>query len=334
MSLDVLRTHAPSTLLAALVAGACLAVNAFVPLLSAMLVAIIVGALMRNLGRIPASAEPGIAQKLPLRLGVVLLGLRLSVPEVVQLGPGILVVIVATVVATYLGVLWVGRALRIPRPMTILVATGSAICGAAAVAAMSSVLRSEDGRREGVADAAATAVATVTLFGTAALLLVPALADGIGLNDEQTGVWIGAAVHEVGQVVAGAGLAGAGAMTFAVVTKLGRVVLLAPLVATVGWWEHRSRARDGSTAKAPTLPWFVVGFLLLVALRSVVDLPRTFLSGADLVATFLLTMGMFGMGAGVRIRHIARTGRSAMLLGVVAAVVSMLVPLLILLAIR
>src|SRR5690606_5875165 len=125
--------------------------------------------------------------------------------------------------------------------MTLLVATGFAICGAAAVAAMSAVA-DPDGERE---EDTATAIALVTLYGTVALVALPVLVGLLGWSGRAAGLWIGAGVHEVAQVVAAGGAVCATALAGAAVTTLGRVVLLAPLVAAVGLVLRRGAVRDG-----------------------------------------------------------------------------------------
>ncbi|MDO5726300.1 MAG: putative sulfate exporter family transporter [Bowdeniella nasicola] len=362
--MTTLRTLAPGIGLAALAAAVAFGLNTVIPLLSALLIALIIGMIMRNLGLIPQVCEPGFAfvNRTILRLGVVLLGLRLSIPAIIALGPGVVVTIIVTVAATYLVTIAAGRWLKINHATVVLTATGTAICGAAAVAAMSAVLpgdRRAKNPRASVDEAAATAVAAVTLFGTLALLLLPVLVRTIGLDPTQAGAWIGAAVHEVGQVVAGAGIAadqltGQGATTLtdtAVVTKLGRVAMLAPLVAIVGAIESRRRfaaaEREIAAAEAaavvagkpvphevvqqvkpPIMPLFVVGFLVMVLVRSFIPLPTQVISGAELAATILLTAAMVAMGSGVRIKRLIATGGRAMLLGAIAAVVSAIVSIL------
>ena len=342
----------PGIALCAAVAVAATAVNTVLPLVSAMLVAILVGLLARNLGLIPVLAEPGlkVTARTVLRAGVVLLGLRLSVPAVLSLGWGAIGVIVATVTCVYLATLWAGRLLGVPRATTILTATGTAICGAAAVAGMSAVVRprDDDGEQaESVEEAAATAIASVTLFGTVAILVLPLLVSALDLGAVPAGVWVGAGVHEVGQVVAAAGLVSTAALDVAVVAKLGRVVLLAPLVAVVGVLESRRAARllaqrtaaeevgqvlrgepVSHRAGAPVVPLFVLGFLAAVVLRSLLEgsVPEVF-SAASTLAGFLLTMAMCAMGAGVNLRRLARSGGRALLLGALAGVVSALVSL-------
>ncbi|MDO5700615.1 MAG: putative sulfate exporter family transporter [Bowdeniella nasicola] len=344
-------TLLPGLALAALATALAFALNALAPLLSVLLVAIILGVIARNTGLIREAAEPGLALtgRTILRAGVVLLGLRLSIPEVLDLGWGVIVVIVLTVVVTYLVTMACARALKLGHSTAVLTATGTAICGAAAVAAMTAVLPEDE--EDPTQDAAATAVAAVTLFGTIGLLAIPALAGAIGLGAEAAGVWIGAAIHEVGQVVAGAGIGAqhyadaAGTLTdTALVTKLGRVVLLAPLVAIIGALEANRRRRrlearlareevDAALAGRPVdhtpvaatgsiVPAFVLGFLAMVILRSLLPVPTGLLEGADLVATLLLTAAMFAMGAGVRVRRLVDTGGRALALGAIAAVAS------------
>lgn len=350
-----LRPLVPGLLLVAAATAVAYTVNAFVPLLSALLVAIILGVLLRNVGLIRPAADPGVAfaGKKVLRAGVVLLGFQLSIPVILDLGLGVIGVIVAAVTLTYLGTLAAGRALGLSRDQRYLVATGVSICGASAVAAMAAVLQpvraqGEDGtggsdaaaalraRETEVDEAAATAVATVTLYGTLGLILVPLLAGPLGLDLHQAGVWAGSSIHEVGQVVAAGGLLGPDALDTAVVTKLGRVLLLAPMMVAVGLVLARqaraavlTRSADGtgdatvatSTKRPPIMPLFVAGFLVAVVLRSVLGLPdaHPLPSTVKIVATLLLTAAMVGMGAGVNVRTLVRRGGPMLLLAGIAS---------------
>ncbi|MPV88912.1 putative sulfate exporter family transporter [Georgenia ruanii] len=343
------RTRAPGLALTLGVALVAYLVNSLVPVVSALLVAIVVGAVLRNARAVPAVAEPGVryAARTVLRLGVVLLGLQLSVPQVLALGWQAIAVIVATVALTWPLTLVAGRLLGVPTALRTLLATGTAICGASAVAAMSAVLEERVPGRAGtpdedLEDAAATAVAAVTIFGTLSMLALPVLARALGLDDHAAGVWLGSGVHEVGQVVAAGGVLGSAVLATAVVTKLGRVVLLAPLVAGVGYARSR-RARaavehevvvDSAsvlTGAAPTsvahvrppiVPGFVLGFLALVAVRSLLPVPAVVLDVVATAATLLLTVAMVALGTGVNVRALIARGGPAMLLGLVAAVLA------------
>jgi uncharacterized integral membrane protein (TIGR00698 family) len=150
-------------------------------------------------------------------------------------------------------------------------------------------------------------VALVTLFGTLAIVVLPLVASAAGMSVAAFGRWTGAGVHDVGQVVATAQEWGGDALAAAIVVKLLRVLLLAPLVAGTGLvLRLRGRIEGGRTA--PIVPLFVAGFLLAVALRSILPLPEALLTAASIVQTVLLGMALFGLGAGIRFRELAGTG--------------------------
>jgi uncharacterized integral membrane protein (TIGR00698 family) len=265
-----------------------------------------------------------------LRTGILLLGLQLSVSDLLELDDVEVVTIVATVAATFCATLWAGRRMGVGRRLSWLLATGFSICGAAAVAAMSSVIPSDERRDEDTA----TAIAMVTIWGSVLLVVLPLSQGLLRLDDRQMGVLVGVSVHEVAQVVAAGSAVSAAALAVAVVVKLGRVVLLAPLVTIVGGLERRrhnrgDRGRHGRTAatKPPLVPLFVLGFLGMVLVRSIGLLPVRVLEGAGVVCTALLTGAMFGLGAEVNLSALARGGSRAALLGAVSTAVAVAVGL-------
>jgi uncharacterized integral membrane protein (TIGR00698 family) len=292
-----------------------LLVNRAFPGLSALMVALVLGALLTNLGLRSPAHLPGFAfaSRWPLRAGVVLLGLQLAVPQVLALGRGLIAVVVLSVVLTFVGANWLGRRLGLSPARSLMVATGFAICGASAVAAMKAVA---DGDEED----ATSAVTLVTIFGSLSVLMMPALRRPLGLTSAEFGLWAGASVHEVAQVVAVASTGGAGALTAAVVVKLTRVVLLAPLITAVAVWHRRlSRGAVGDNGRRPPLvPLFVVGFLAAACARSLGLIPAPYLSVAAGAQTALLAAGMFGLGTSVRLRPLLRTGGRALSLGLLA----------------
>ncbi len=355
-----LRALAPGLLAVAALTAACLLAAGALPTVSPLLLAIVVGAVARNAGLLPDAARPGAAwaARHLLRAGVVLLGLQLSLPAVRALRPGEVVLVVVTVAATFTATRWAGARLGVDRRTTLLLATGFSICGAAAVAAMSAAVpanrpdaRTADRTAPGTVtdpdrpDAAvATAVAMVTVFGSLALVAMPLAQAPLGLDDRQVGVWIGASVHEVAQVVAAASGVSAAALAVAVVVKLARVVLLAPLVAAVGGLERRHERTRATTTRAaaggpphpgavraprrpPLVPLFVVGFLVAVAVRGVGVLPDAALDGARVAGTALLTAAMLGLGADVHVPTLVRTGGRALALGAVSTAVTTTVSL-------
>ncbi|QIZ39925.1 YeiH family protein [Saccharopolyspora sp. ASAGF58] len=299
----------PGLAVTAVAIAVSMAISGRFPAVSALTVAVVVGIVAGNVPGFPASARPGIAwstNKL-LRVGVVLLGLQLSVTQVLGLGAGTVVAVLLIVALTFVGTLLIGRLMGVPRGLSMLVATGFSICGASAVAAMESVVERDD-------EDVATSVAMVTVFGTISMLALPAVAVGYGLSGDEIGRVAGGSVHEVAQVVAAASPAGAAAVAVAVVIKLSRVVLLAPMVIAVSVVERRHSAAD-SGKRPPIMPLFVLGFLVAVAVRSGGVLPEAVLDGAKQLTTLLLTGALFALGFGVRIKALLRNGAKAFALG-------------------
>ena len=326
-----------------------------VPTVSPLVVALVLGAVVAPvLGRAGrtrrgtvavASTRPGVAwtSRVVLRTGVVLLGFQLSVPEVLALGWRGLVVVTTTLLVTFTGTLALGRVLRVPRVTTLLVATGFSVCGAAAISAMQGVVTGP-GRTPGQVreddDGVAASLALVTVYGTLAIVALPWLASLVGLADDQAGLWIGASVQEVAQVVTAAGTISDPALATATVAKLARVALLAPLVAVAGVVVARGArraalARVGSTGagdpgatgtttdaappRVAPVPWFVVGFVAAVALRSLGVVPAPLLAVLATATTLAFVAAMFALGLGVDVPYLLRTGRRALVLGGLSA---------------
>ncbi|MFC3849594.1 YeiH family protein [Corynebacterium hansenii] len=328
------KKNAPGLLLAAAGVAVAYAVAAPFAVLSPMVVAILLGVVVGNAVRLPASVEPGlaIAAKRVLRIGIVLLGLRLSLHDVADLGPGMILTVIAVVFGGTLAGIATGAALGIDRPLRLLVACGFSICGAAAVAALAGVLGgneapAEDGRprRSGLQESVVTAVALVVIFGTLMIALVPALGHLFGLSDMDTGMWAGASVHEVAQVVAIGGSVGGAALGAAVVIKLGRVLMLAPVMAIISVVERR-RIRDahgeaGDVSLPPIIPLFVAGFLAMVLVRSTGLVPQGVIDVAGVAEQLLLGAAMFALGIGVQFSLIRKVGAAPFIMAALTTVV-------------
>lgn len=309
----------PGVALTAVAVAVSIAVASVVPVVSALTAAVALGICAGNMPWLPDSVRPGLAwsTRRLLRVGVILLGLQLAVGEVLGLGGGVLLTVVAVVVVTFVATVWIGRLLGVSRGLSVLIGTGFSICGASAIAAMESVVDRED-------EDVATAVAMVTIFGTVTMVALPVFGSGLGLSELDQGRLAGAAVHEVAQVVAAASPAGAAAVAAAVVVKLSRVVLLAPMVAVVSL-AQRKQQQEATGKRPPIVPLFVVGFLVAVVVRSTGVLPEVVLSGAEQVTTVLLAGALFALGSAVRVRSLMRNGPKAFALGACSTVVALVV---------
>ncbi|KOU75255.1 MULTISPECIES: YeiH family protein [Streptomyces] len=270
----------------------------------------------RTFVRGAARAGLSLAGRRLMRIGIVLLGLGLGLDQVLRLGWTTVAMVVGVVAATFSGTLWLGRRLGLPGDQPLLIATGYSICGASAIGAVSEVSGSDE-------EDVAASVALVTLCGTLAIAVLPLLQDPLALSDLAFGRWVGAGVHDVGQVVATAQTAGPDALGEAVLVKLMRVALLAPLVAAVAFSVRARRrgVRTPSGRRPAPVPLFVAGFLAAAALRATGVLPDVALEWAHTAQEALLAAALFGLGSAVHLPTLARTGRRAAALGLGAWVV-------------
>jgi uncharacterized integral membrane protein (TIGR00698 family) len=290
----------------------------------ALVVAIVLGMVVRTAWALPEGVDAGVrftAQRV-LEVAVVLLGASVNLPLLVQAGPALAVGIVLLVVvglgASYL----LGRALGLPARLAVLVASGNAICGNSAIAAVAPVIGA---RREDVA----SAIAFTAVLGVFVVLGLPLLAGPLGLTDYQYGVLAGLTVYAVPQVLAAAFPVSALAGEVGTLVKLVRVLMLGPVVlgfAVVARRRAQAAAEraaaaepDASPATAATggvgayLPWFVVGFVLLATLRALGALPEAWVPPARSVSGWLTIAAMAALGLGVDVRAVARAGRPVVL---------------------
>ena len=316
----------PGLTLAAAGAAAGYGVHLVLPGLPWLTAALILGVLAGSLPplrhALDGSLAPGLALagRRLLRLGIVVLGLKLSLVDIARLGWVAILAIVALVAASF-GITWlVCRLFRLEGDQAVLMAAGFSICGVSAVGAMAAARRSRE------ADTG-TPITLVTLYGTLAIVVLPALASLLRLDNRQFGHWVGASVHDVGQVVATAQTAGAVALAVAVVVKLTRVLMLAPIVAIASIQTRRrdsaadaspDASSDASSKRPPIIPLFILGFIAAVLLRSLIPLPDALLASADVVQSALLATALFGIGASLRLEQLARSGLRALAAGLVS----------------
>ncbi|MGN6467932.1 MAG: YeiH family protein [Rhizobiaceae bacterium] len=279
---------------------------------SPMILAILLGILFHNLVGTPAAAKGGVVFSLRriLRLAIILLGLQLTASQVVAVGGTGIAIIVATLAATFLLTKAMGRMLGVERRLAELIAAGTSVCGASAVIATNTVTRGSD-------EDVAYAVACVTVFGTLSMFLYPTLGTLLRLDMHHYGLWAGSSIHEIAQVVAAAFQHGREAGEFGTIAKLSRVMLLAPLVITLGVVAARGgrRGTDGRLDGKAPMPWFVLGFIAMIGINSVNVIPAEATHAVTPVTTFLLTMALAAMGLETDIRKLKAKGVRPLALG-------------------
>ena len=306
-------------------AGLCMYLAALPALaqngISPLTLAIVLGMALGN--SVAAPHLPRIAEGIAfskgrlLRLGIVLYGFKITWAQLAFAGWPALFADVGVVCGTFALALWLGRRLGMERDTAALVGAGSAICGAAAVLAAQPVLKAKE------ADVG-VAVATVVVFGTLAMFVYPLMA-ALLLPADGGGAWLGwgiytgASVHEVAQVAAAGAAVNPQVADVAVITKMIRVLLLAPFLLALPWLMRRFGGGTAAQGGALALPWFALGFLGAVAANSLLPLPDTVRHALLTVDTFLLTAAMFALGLGTHWQSIRQAGvRPLLLAGMLA----------------
>ena len=284
---------------------------------SEVTIAILLGLLV---GRLPAvrtaALGPGLklaAEKL-LRLGIVLLGAKLSVQQIAGIGVPAAVIIAVTMAAALTIVLGLSRLAAVDSKLAVLLAVGAAVCGNSAVVATAPVIsaRSRD---------VAYAVATVTLFGTLAVFAYPLIGHGARLGDAVFGLWAGIAINDTSQVVAASASYSPGAFEVATVVKLIRNALMAPLLLGIAWIWHRRTGLSGDTRAGlrRAVPLFVLGFLALSGLRSAGVVDAALAASLEVVSRALILVALSAVGLSVRVEELRAVGPKPLLIGLGAA---------------
>lgn len=265
---------------------------------------------------VPLAPGMQLARHHLLRLGVALYGLRLTFGAIAALGLAGVVVPLTMLVATLLFGTWIGSAVfGLSRREAILVSAGSAVCGAAAAIAVSSVVRTDDRQT-------AVAVATVVLFGTVGMLLYPWLYElatqhwHLAITERAFGIFTGATLHEVAQVIASGKMISDATADAAVVAKMVRVLALGPLLLIMALWPRAQAAEDGQgamkrdwRAMLRAVPWFALGFVAIMAVNSASMVPPAWKPGLIALDNWLLACAMLAIGLHTRIGDLLRAGR-------------------------
>jgi uncharacterized integral membrane protein (TIGR00698 family) len=307
---------APGLALTAVIASVAFVLRLIpgVATLSPMILAVLLGVVLHNSIGAPVAAREGVAFSLRavLRFSIILLGLQITAGQAAALGVGGLATIATALFGTLAFTILVGRALGVPRGLALLIGVGTSICGASAVLAAKVATAGDD-------EDAAYAVACVTVFGTLAMFAYPLAQSFLHLSPRAYGLWAGASIHEIAQAVAAAFQGGGDAGQFGTIAKLTRVAMMAPVVIALGEMSAPLGLAGEGERRRPPFPWFLVGFLALAALNSLVAIPHEITAPIGVGATFLLSMAMAAMGLHTDLRHIRSRGLRPLALGLLAS---------------
>ena len=285
------------------------------PYLEALVLAIVLGVIIRTLWTPWPRFAPGIqfSAKILLEIAIVLLGASISTSTVLALGPALIVGIACVVALAIATSYAICRSLGLPQRMAILIACGNSICGNSAIAAVAPIIGADG-------DDIASSVAFTAVLGVIVVLLLPLLVPLLAMSLTQYGVLAGLTVYAVPQVLAATLPIGALSNQVGTVVKLVRVLMLGPVVLGLSLvagrlrdpQRHDAATARGSQPQRPALhelvPWFIIGFLIMAALRSVGLIPQDWLKPLALTANVLTTVSMAALGLGVDVRVVAAAG--------------------------
>jgi len=273
--------------------------------ISPLVVGIVIGILLANTlyHKVPQSWETGItfSAKKILRFAIIFYGFRITFQEIANVGLEGFLVSLIMLSSTFILGTWIGiKLFKMEQDTSILTASGASVCGAAAVLATEPVVKAQEHKT-------AIAVSMVVLFGTISMFLYPILhTTGIlDMTAKEFGIYVGGTIHEVAQVVAvPASIPGLDqeAADTAVIVKMTRVIMIAPMLIILGiWLSYQAQKSGGESSKVKlVIPWFAVYFIAVAGFNSLNLVPSDIVHLINEVDTFLLTMAMTALGIGTR----------------------------------
>lgn len=304
------------SLISAIVAVA-FAINSAQPAISPLALCVAFGFIIANFLSWPEFAVPAttLASKKIMRIGVALLGLQVSVASLREIGVKGALTVIVVVTFTIFGILGLSKLFKMNGEIGLLIGVGFGVCGATAVAAIRPQTRATQ-------EETSYAIGLISLCGSLSIFVLPFLGHAMGLSDQTFGAWAGAAVHDVGQVIATASLWSDSAVQSAIVIKLSRVCLLAPIVLILSvrhrrWLTSQGKNQETNT-KVPLIPFFVLGFIAIAFFNNAITLPTRLHSDLVLISKLLLGAGLVALGSAVRWKAIRAIGPRPMAMGMVA----------------
>ncbi len=319
---------APGLLLSAVLALAAWQLGRWMPLVGGPVFGIVLGVAVRNLLAVPEACQPGIqfTGKKVLQWSIVALGFGLSLTQVAHTGLSSLAVTLVTVTAAFLAAWLLGRWLRIPSRLKLLIGVGTAICGGSAIAAVTPIIKADE-------HDTAFSISTIFLFNLIAVLVFPLLGHLMHMSDQGFGLWAGTAINDTSSVVAAGYSYSNTAGDHATIVKLARATLIIPVcigLAMIQAWRNK-RQGGGDFRLSRIFPWFILWFVVASAIRTMGWIPGAWLADIHIMAEFLIIVALTAIGLSADLRRMVSTGFRPIALGlgvwVAVAVSSLLVQL-------
>lgn len=307
------------TLVLALLAK-CLSGFPFLNMMGQLVIAILLGMIWRAVLGVREETVTGISfsSKKLLRYGIILLGVRLNLLDIIHAGPKLLAIALINIIFALFVVYGISKCFKVQNRLGMLTACGTAICGAAAVVAISPQIKAND-------QETAISAAIVAILGTIFTLIYTISYPVLGLTPLGYGVFSGATLHEVAHVIAAAAPGGKDAVDMAVIVKLTRVAMLVPVAIFIGYWANRLEMKERGEArranwKSIPIPWFIFGFILMSGVNTLNMIALEWTNQIIVIAYLLIAMAMAGLGLNVDLVTFRRLGIKAFIAGLIGSV--------------
>lgn len=289
----------------------------FFSIMGVMIISILLGISWKAIMPIPNDATAGItfSSKVLLRIGIILMGVRLNLGQIVEAGIPIIWMDITVVAFTICFILLLGKIVRLDQAFTTLLAVGTAICGAAAIVAVAPLIRAKQ-------EFTALAVAFIAILGTIGTIFYTFGYAFIDVDSYQYGVFVGSTLHELAHVVAAAVPGGETSSEMAILVKMGRVALLIPVALIISFifYQKNNVGKEKLSLKTLPIPWFIFGFLAMSMLQSFGVFSEQVIQFLIGTSVLFLSMAMAGLGLSIRFQDFKQVGFKGVAVGAIGSI--------------
>ncbi|KGK88723.1 membrane protein [Desulfosporosinus sp. HMP52] len=281
--------------------------------IGAMLSAILMAVIYRNVVGYPESLREGIqfSARYLMRFAIILYGFKLNIDLVIHKGGILLVYDALTIIMGISVTMLLAKLFKADLNLSLLLGIGTGVCGAAAIAAVSPILKAND-------EDTAIGAGIIALVGTVFALSYTFLMPFLPISSVTYGIWSGVSLHEIAHVAAAAMPAGPDVMAISLLAKLGRVFLLIPLSFLLSMWMKR---KEGGKSQSAPFPWFLVGFIITSLIGTYLEIPENVLKDISSASSFLLGAAMVGLGLNVHLSSLRTRAMRPLLAMIIASIV-------------
>lgn len=305
------------------VVGTLLGGLPYLTIIGALVISLILGMMFQVSQPLIQKSKVGIGfiSNKFLRLGIILLGFKLNLIDLAHAGVKTILFAMFIVSGVIFLTYNIARKFGVSKRLAILTASGTGICGAAAVMGISPQIKVSKAEEEAKHNDEVLAVAIVAILGTVFTLIEIAIKPLLHMSPTQFGVMAGGSLHEIAHAIATGGAGGSVSLSAAIITKLSRVLLLAPAALIIGiWYQRQEPVVEGSKGKLP-IPWFMAGFLLASVIGTFIPMPTGILNALVKLAYIVLGMAMAALGMSVNFKAFISSGKNAVLAALSSSVI-------------